>query len=40
MYSVHECMYKQCCRLCSNSTLFNEYNEKFRGATYISVFDL
>jgi len=30
---------KQCCRLCSNSILFKVYDEKFRAATYITVFD-
>ena len=30
---------EQCCRLCNNSIPFKVYNEKFRGATYITVFD-
>ena len=30
---------EQCCRLCNNSILFKVYNEKFRCATYITVFD-
>ena len=38
MYSAHECR-EQCCRLCDNPILFKMYNEKFRGATYITVFD-
>ena len=30
---------EQCCSLCSNSTLFKEYNEKFRDANYVTVFE-
>ena len=30
---------EQCCRLCNNSIPFKVYNEKFRGGTYITVFD-
>ena len=38
MYSAHECR-EQCCRLCDNPILFKMYNEKFRGATYITGSD-
>jgi len=30
---------EQCCRLYNNSMPFKVYNEKFGGATYITVFD-
>jgi len=42
--SAHVCIVyisvcEQCCRLCSNFIPFEVYNEKFRGATYVTVFD-
>ena len=38
-YILYMSASKQYCRLCNNSVQFKAYNEQFRGATYITVFN-